>query len=342
MVWAPKEKFLWDVWFTRDRAENLHVFYLQADKKDCGFDPARRHDLATVGHAELLGTTWTSVLNEPAFCASEDGWDNISIWTGSIIFDATADLFYMFYTSRNRFEKLLWTPRGEFPPQQIGIAVSEDLLKWTRLENTRKGPQVLNPAPALGLDGVNWRDPYVSSIDSTYHCLVSTRLSPGKDVSDDAGGTIALLSSQHLLEWKSAETKILADWGDFYQMEVPQIFCRNYENRKRYYLIFCAQAADCSQKRRIEQSPLNCQTGTYCITSHELPADSTEIPYFNGTARLLARDLYAGKLIEHEGETVLFGFDYQGEEASFKGGVSGPHKVFFSIEGDPQILADMK
>lgn len=337
MAWAPSEKYLWDVWFAKDRDANLHVFYLQADKIDCGFDPARRHDLSTVGHAILSGTTWTSITNEPVFCASKDGWDNISIWTGSIIFDATSDLFYMFYTSRNRSEEQLWTPRGDFSPQQIGIAVSEDLLKWTRLESTRKGPQVLNTDSTLDLDGVNWRDPYVIMMDNSYYCLVSTRLSPGIDVSHDAGGTIALLSSSYLLDWKSAETKLLADWRDFYQMEVPQLFCRTYGNRKRYYLIFCAQAADCSQKRRTDQPPQNCQTGTYCITSLELPASSTEIPYFNGTARLLAADLYAGKLIEHEGETMLFGFDYQGGEAFFKGGVSGPHRVIFSDDGDPQI-----
>jgi len=334
MSWAPPGKYLWDCWFANDKIGQLHAFYLQADKETCNFDPERRHNQASVGHAIRHDSTWIEVTDvKPALAAAVDGWDNISIWTGSIIFDPRSDHFYMFYTSRNCHEKLLFTPRGEFHPQQIGIAVSGDLTTWAREEKTKLGPVIKNPAPMLNLDGVNWRDPFVFKVNETYHCLLSARCSDADDSQAEAGGVVVILSSNNLLEWNSSNARLLTESADFYQMEVPQLFCETSQEKKRYYLIFCAQAADCSRKRREEMPDSECQTGTYYICSDEFAADSEEIPFFNSPARLLARDIYAGKIIEHEGKTLLSGFDYRGGETSFIGGIIEPVNVLFSEDG---------
>lgn len=336
-AWVPEGKYVWDTWFAKDKTDKLHAFYLQADKEACRFDPERRHNIASVGHAFFDNGEWRQQGETPALAAEPDGWDNISIWTGSIIYDDLTDLFYMFYTSRNRREISINTPRGAFPPQQIGLASSPDLKNWSRLEKTRQGPVIQNPSPQFGLDGVNWRDPYVLKVDSNYHCLISARRSSSNSIADDAGGTIVLLSSNQLLEWNSPTVRIIAGSDDFYQMEVPQLFCKISKERKRYYLIFCAQAIDCSKKRRERVCQEDCQTGTYYICSDELAIEDTEIPMFSGEAKMLRRNLYAGKIVEYCGKTVLFGFDYQGGEASFKGGIAGPWMVSFSNDGTIEV-----
>ena len=97
MAWLPDNKYAWDFWFAEKDGE-LHLFYLQALKSHCNYKPEARHNLASVGHAVLTAWGWRDT-TKTAFAPAEGAaWDNLSIWTGSIIQNPKDQRFYLFYT----------------------------------------------------------------------------------------------------------------------------------------------------------------------------------------------------------------------------------------------------
>ncbi len=339
MPWFPQNKYLWDFWFARNGGE-LHLFYLQADQAECGFNPDLRHNLASVGHAVMTDCGWKE-LDHVALAKSDNGsWDNLSIWTGSVIHDADSGLHYLFYTSRRREDKTIWTPSEWQRPQQIGVAVSRDLTVWERTPLTQKVPVIPNPGKTLGLDGVAWRDPYVIRAENgRWQAFVCARLNPNdadnKTFGVDAGGVVAWLESERLDEWDVVTTRQLVASDEFYQLEVPQVFWRRFANGKRFYLIFCAQEKDCSRARRQRVSEDQCRTGTYYLVSDLLPHDFQDIPKLTGSARLLAEGWYAGRLLDPETDASprFFGFQWADESGRFVGGISDPMPVKFHQNG---------
>jgi len=323
MGWAPNDKYLWDTWFAHDRDGVLHAFFLQADKAACNFIPFNRHDMAEVGHAVLTADAWKYIDGKPCLAARAGSWDNISIWTGSVIYDRQSDSFYMFYTSRDGNSDKKWTPRGEFVPQQIGVATSRDLITWERIDAI-----LPNCSAAMGLDGVNWRDPYVIEYGGKYICLLSAHANPKDGISENAGGAIVFFESESLTDWSQASPRVLVLSPEFYQLEVPQLYRHVEDEGVRFFLLFCAQAADCTADRK-SNYPEDCATGTYYFASELYPHDSSVFPSFDETPRLLAPDIYAGKIIDVDGIPSLIGFDYQGGETDFVGGLSEATPVTF-------------
>jgi beta-fructofuranosidase len=279
---------------------------------------------------------WTEAPGAPALApASGARWDNLSIWTGSIVQPASGAPYHLFYTSRSREDALRWTPSEWQRPQQIGLATSPDLRTWTR---AGEGPVMPNVGEALGLDGVSWRDPYVlRGEDGAWHAFVCARLDPmnpaNREVGLDAGGAIVRLTSDRLNAWPLERADRLVASREFYQMEVPQVFWRAFPDGKRFYLLFCAQEKDCSQVRRA--AGRECETGTYYMHSELLPADFAGIPPLREPARLLARGLYAGKLLrpESEGHPVFLGFPWADAAGHFIGGISDPQRTRFLDDG---------
>lgn len=344
MPWFPQNKYLWDFWFARKGGE-LHAFYLQACQAGCGFNPELRHSLSSIGHAVMTPLGWREL--ETVALAHSEGktWDNLSIWTGCIVQDSSSGLYYLFYTSRRKEDKALWTPSEWQRPQQIGLAVSEDLINWKRTEMSTKAPIIPNPGRMIGLDGVAWRDPYlIRGEDGFWHAFICARLNPddrqNKDIGVDAGGVIAWLRTDDPEKWDCYQTSKWIVSDEFYQMEVPQLFWRRFNNGKRFYLIFCAQEKDCSRARRQRVSPDQCQTGTYYLMSELLPHDHNEIPKLNGSARLLADGWYAGRLLDPENEEfpAFFGFQWADQAGRFVGGISDPMRTRFDENGTIEIL----
>ena len=86
------DDWVWDSW-TADDGERFHLFFLKAPRA-LG-DLTRRHTHASVGHATSTDLThWT--LQPDALAASAGGWDDLAIWTGSIVRgdDGVWRLFY--------------------------------------------------------------------------------------------------------------------------------------------------------------------------------------------------------------------------------------------------------
>jgi beta-fructofuranosidase len=339
MPWFPRNQYLWDFWFAWKGPE-LHVFYLQAPQLACHFNPDRRHDISSVGHAVLTRWGWKELGPDPAFAKADgEAWDNRSIWTGSIIQNPHTGLYYLFYTARRDEDAPVWTPHEWQRPQQIGVAVSPDLITWQRTEASRVGPVIPNPGLEKGLDGVSWRDPYVvQGEDGWFYAFICARLPVGKEGSAlDAGGVVAYVKSKDLEHWES-DPHLLVQSDEFYQMEVPQVFWRRTGDEKRLYLLFCAQVNDCSRQRH-ERLPDECQTGTYYMVSRPVPVDSQSFPELEPPARLLAPGWYAGKLVnpETEASPMFYGFQWADEAGHFVGGLSDPMPTGFNPDGTVRI-----
>lgn len=346
MPWFPPNKYLWDFWFAW-KEDELHVFYLQAEQQECNYNPDWRHDRPSIGHAVLSQWGWKEV-NIALTKAEGDAWDNLSLWTGSIIQKSETGPYYMFYTARRREDVPIWTPSEWQRPQHIGAAVSEDMLTWQRTEASRIGPVIPNPGSGGRFDGVSWRDPFViREEDRWFYAFICARLNPEGDGTShltkpafDAGSVIAWVRSSDLDSWEHSEPGILLASEDFYQMEVPQVFWRRTCNGKRFYLLFCAQEKDCSRSRRKRMPPEECQTGTYYVSSRELPNDYQGIPELEEPAHLLAPGLYAGKLIRPQSHVnpIFFGFVWADAAGYFVGGLSDPIHTQFDDDGTIKLL----
>ncbi len=335
MSWSPPNKYVWDSWFYW-RGDELHAFYLQADHAACGFDAEARHNLASVGHAVWSAHGWQEC-REALAPDHNGGWDSLAIWTGSVIQGDNDQPYHLFYTSRSKEHAPLWTPSEWQRPQHIGVAVSDDLSHWQRTPATQRAPVIPNLGQQFGLDGVAWRDPYVVRLnDNQYAALICARLQPNGDSAFDAGGVVAYVTSPDLQEW-DATPQLIETPREFYQMEVPQIFWREFAEGTRCYLLFCAQERDCSPERQARG--LACATGTYYLQSSLLPHGETSIPAFPSSAQLLAAGLYGGKLLKPETDDspVLLGFPWADAAGQFVGGISDPLRVRFDADGSIQL-----
>jgi beta-fructofuranosidase len=351
--WFPQNKYFWDFWFAWDRQAQLHVFYLQASQLDCRFNPDLRHDRAAIGHALLTRWGWQELTVEQPILKSSDqsgDWDDLAIWTGSIICSPLDQHYYLFYTARRRDDAVLFTPHEWQRSQNIGVAVSADLYQWQRLDPINQ--VIPNPGCTPRFDGVNWRDPYVlyEPTDQTFYAFICAH-SPG---GQDAGGMIAYVSSRDLIHWQP-EPDLLVKSDDFYQMEVPQVFWREGgDGTRRLYLLFCAQGQDCSRHWRRQHPPT---VGTYYRVSVPLPlqgaVDYGAIPW-QGEAQLLCSGFYAGKLLwppqesptplpAHtlpvDAEARFYGFQWADDGDRFVGGLSDPLAVHFSPDGSLSLLS---
>lgn len=336
MPWFPHNKYLWDFWFARQDGE-LHAFYLQAEQAECHFNPDLRHNCSAIGHAVLTPYGWREMAAPALTRNTGRAWDNLSLWTGSIARDPVTEAHYLFYTARQQEDSARWTPSEWQRPQQIGLAVSRDLLTWERVGRT---PVIANPGRQIGLDGVAWRDPYVIPDErGGWLAFICARLNPedreNSQFGTDAGAVIAWLKSASLDNWDCYQTRRLVTSDEFYQMEVPQVFWRRFANGKRFYLIFCAQEKDCSRARRKRVSADQCRTGTYYLTSDLLPFAEQDIPKLTGSARLLTEGWYAGRLLDPEtaATPMFFGFQWADEAGRFVGGISDPMPVQFNEDG---------
>jgi beta-fructofuranosidase len=321
MPWTPNGKFIWDAWYAWE-GDQLHAFYLQANRAECNNDPDARHNLASVGHAVLNGNGWQEI--GTTFAKSE-GWDDVAIWTGCVV--PTGSQYLLFYTARNSREPLIHTPFEQQRPQHIGLATSTDLHHWQRAPNSLVRPVIPNPGQRFGLDGVAWRDPYIVRLGEKYYAFICARLDRETEC-----GVVAYVTSDDLCTW-STEPQLIQCPREFYQMEVPQLFWRRSGKGKRCYLIFCAQEKDCSAARRAKK--LACETGTYYLQSEELPLDYEGLPTFTESARLLLPNLYAGKLLRPECDEapILLGFVWADASGNFVGGISDPVRVRFAENG---------
>ncbi len=243
---------------------------------------------------------WQEINPDQPVISNRDGnfWNNLSIWTGSII--EKEGLYYLFYTARCKDEAWVETPYERRIPQNIGVAVSEDLKTWTRTLTSLEKPVIPNPGIDSQFDGINWRDPYVikDDIDGQFYAFICAH---PKDTSADAGGVIAYATSKDLSNWQDEPYRILYSSNKFLFTEVPQVFWRKTNDLKSWRLYFLFSPRWSSFFNR------EIPTGiTYYV--HYVPIENRKkvsydnIPWETEPAKILVKGLHGGKLIEPEKE----------------------------------------
>jgi beta-fructofuranosidase len=314
------DKWIWDFW-TVDDGSMHHLFYLQAPRT-LG-QPLLRHHNASVGHAlssDLL--TWR-VLPDALRPGPDGSWDDLAIWTGSVI-DHDGG-WRMLYTGVSRAEGGL--------VQRIGLAVSDDLVEWHKHPANpviEADPRWYDLLDLSRWRDQSWRDPWVfrNPNDGFFHVLITARSRLGPA---DGAGVVGHARSIDLVEWEVLPP--LTPAGEFAQAEVPQLVRLN----GRYEILVSCLAEDHSRER-LERVGAAGQTGTFVFS-----ADQVLGPYSRAEGPVASPDgplgpLYAGKLLQ-DGSGAWSFMAFRGDgDRSFLGELTDPLPVTQDIDG--RIVVD--
>lgn len=316
------DKWVWDFWLA-ETGDLHHAFYLQAPRS-LGRAVLRHHN-ASIGHAVSTDLREWTVFPDALRPGQPGSWDDLATWTGSII--RHDDRWTMLYTGINRSEGGLI--------QRIGLAVSDDLVHWSK-----------HPAnPVLEVDGrwyelldltrwrdQSWRDPwlYFDDADGMVHALVTAR-SPGG--APDGAGVIAQARSHDLVDWEVLPP--LTEPGEFAQVECPQLVSVN-----GHHLILFSCLAEDHSATRVERLGADGVTGTFFYRSDELGQlyAPSNTPIIGDTGAL--GPLYAGKLVE-TGPKIWSFMAFRGAgDRDFLGELTDPLPVDIDEALDPDGLVD--
>jgi hypothetical protein len=119
--------------------------------------------------------------------------------------------------------------------QRIGLAVSDDLLTWEKLNDPILEPAGSwyehDPKQAINYETA-WRDPYIFRYepDNCFYALICARVADTE--TDVGGGCIAVARSENLIDWDILPPAYISD--SITCMEVPEYFWLN----GKHYITF--------------------------------------------------------------------------------------------------------
>ena len=320
--YSPAGMIIGDVCFLQEK-DDYHVFYLQ--QPATLINPEDRHDLWTsIGHAvskDLYHWKGLPPIIKPS--NGLDKWDNLVIWTGSII--KKENTYYLFYTGKsdNPEEKLT---------QRIGVATSTDLVTWNKsdqnplLESDNKIYADSNKLDQFGRIGA-WRDPFVfkNPKSNDYFMLISARLKGEETIYN---GCIAIAQSKDLINW-NLQKPVLAP-GIYEEMEVPQMVC----HKDKYYIFFSAHASGYNPE--FTKKIGGAFGGLHCYYSDDILGEYRPING-NGVVYSNKEDKYGLTVVKNIDDTFsLLGYQYLDNEDNFIGKLSHPMKI--EIDNDKTIV----
>ena len=296
------DSYVWDFWTAYDApAGRTHLFFLHAPRS-LG-DPELRHRAARVGHV-VSGDlhTWQRLpdpLPEP-----RKGLDDQATWTGCVT--RGDDGWWLFTTGISRADDGL--------VQRIGSARSADLVAWERT------PLLLEADPRhyqrTGPDWPEeaWRDPWVVRDDAgLWHLYVTAR-----DAAGGAGcGVVGHATSANLATWEVGPP-LSAPTGRFEWLEVIQVVPVD----GRWVLVF-----SCLSEQMPGATPGEGGVWTVPVDGPGAPVDVA------AAVRLLDERFYVGKVVEHDGRTLLMAFRNQDRAGDFVGGLAGPAGLRWRADG---------
>lgn len=308
---VSREDWIWDSWVADD-GERFHVFFLQAPR--ALRDPALRHEAARIGHAtstDLANWDYHGVALGPA----TSGWDDLAVWTGSV---ARGDdgLWRMYYTALSS--------RGHgIRDQRLGMAVSDDLMRWRRVGDAPLLEIDAGRYRTLDVDDTaseTWRDPFVfrDPDGDGWHMLITARDRAAPRFDD---GVLAHARSSDMVVWELAPPLTEPGHG-FGQIEVPQV--RVLDGRP--LLVFTCHPEEQSERRRREH-------GEFC-TWYVL-GDSATGPWDMAAARPFEDEpkLFAAPLVQRrDGGWSFLGFLNQEREGILSFELLDPLSV--ELDGD--------
>jgi beta-fructofuranosidase len=301
--------WVWDFWVADDGAL-FHLFFLKAPR---ALHPDERHRHASVGHAVSPNLVdWVEV--EDALAPSTGpAFDDLAIWTGSVVRDGGG--WRMLYTGIDRAD------RGRV--QRTGVAVSDDLMTWTRVSAEPvlvADPRWYATAGSGDPDAEEfWRDPWVFAdpAGDGWHLLATARAA---GVPVDDGGVLAHATSRDLDTW-TVRPPLSSPGAGFSQLEVPQVEVVD----GRPVLLFDCMTAELSSGRRAAGE----RGGIWALELDDLTG-----PYDVGRAHLLHDEsLYVGKLVRRrDGDWCLLAFRNIGPDG-FVGEITDPIPVRWDADG---------
>jgi beta-fructofuranosidase len=308
--YAPKGKLLWDTWFIKEN-NYYHVFYLQALPSK---NPNERHDKkVSIGHAvsrNLINWEELPTALEPG---KENSWDNLALWTGSII--KKDKKYCMFYTGRNKDVNKKWI-------QKIGLAISSDLIHWVKNKNSpileaSKYYYIDNKKNKLGKIGA-WRDPFVfyDRNYKKYYMTISARL---RNAEKEYNGCVAMAESSDLSDWTLLPPIFAPNVYD--EIETTQvIFHCGY-----YYLFFSTHASNYEPNfAKVNGGAFG---GLHCYYSRNLFGDYKPVNK-NGVVLGNEDEMYDIRLLDDKnGEFFAIGWVDKIKGTKFLGRLTLPFKI---------------
>ena len=283
-----EDEWIWDSWIADD-GELYHLFFLQASRSLV--DPGRRHTHAMIGHATSRDLYEWSYLG-PALTPDRNGWDDLALWTGSVI-RGEDDVWRMFYTAIN-------TRGGHvLKDQRVGMVQSDDLYTWRRVTAkpiVEVDTRWYKSLPEDPTASETWRDPFVFSDPGGdgWRMLITAR---AKDAAPNDDGVLAQARSSDLLTWEVGPP-VCEPGAGFGQLEVAQI--RLIDGTPT--MVFTCHPQE-QTAERIERS------GAYCTWS--LTGESLTGPWDIDRAQPFVAEpaLFAAPLVQQrDGVWALVGF----------------------------------
>ena len=315
MVLALKDHFIWDSWYAHD-GQKWHGYFLKAPRS-IG-DPEQRHFNVSYGHA-----TSTDLINwdhlGTCFAPSEDGWDNFTTWTGSVV-KGNDDLWHLYYTGTRKGDVGL--------PQRLGHATSTDLHNWERVGDgfilDLEGPNAhlyeADFAKGIWHDRA-MRDPWVIRDPDGDGWLMYFTARVSGEAEANAGGCIGFATSPDGYAWELQPPVFAGGYG---QLEVPQVF----EVNGKWYCLFCTAAPHFSKEQAALTTPV---TG-----NHYLIGESPRGPWRIAPG-FLDGDLpcrrYAARIVQTDDGLVILGFADQPDGVDFVGHIMDPDPVEITADG---------
>lgn len=308
MVYSPSGKFLWDCWTVKVN-NSYHIFYLQADNS---MHPDERHDHASVGHAVSRDFIIWKQIRDAIHKGPKGHWDDLSIWTGSII--KHDGQYYFFYTGRSKKEPLI---------QRIGLATSYDLLKWRK---SKDNPiKSLEPNLKFYSEKLKknfwksppaWRDPFVFK-DPKSKKFFMTISAKHKSKSNKYNACIGIAESEDLLNWIQHKPIIKPELFD--EMETSQIVFHN----KKYYVFFSTPKKEVKGFSSIKN---DLPAGLYCYYSENIfgpyvPVNKNGLVLDYGTSIFSAQLIKNSKSVK-TGHFLAYAWLYMDEKGQFMGKLS--------------------
>lgn len=293
------DRWVWDSWHADD-GERLHLYFLQAPRA-LG-DPELRHWNTTIGHAVSDDLRHWEVVGDALSPGPSGAWDDLAVWTGSVI--AHGDHWLMFYTGCSRREDGL--------VQRIGGAVSHDLHNWEKLSDNPLLEADDRWYERLDRDRWHdeaWRDPWVfaDANGDGFHALLTARVPHGPP---GIAGVIGHAWSPDLLSWEVRPP--LTQPSGFGQLEVPQVV----GTARGHALLFSFDPHGLPPAGDGSQWP----SSTYLA-----PAEGPLGPFdIDRAVSVGATDTYAGRLArDRDGQLHLVAFVNAGPDG-FVGEVADP------------------
>lgn len=308
------DQWTWDSW-VYDDGETYHLYFLQAPR--ALEDPSLRHTNARVGHATSTDLTdWT--YRGPALGPSDGGWDDLAIWTGSVVADPAGG-WLMFYTA-------IGTGPHGLKDQRIGVVHSDDLHRWERVGDR----PVLEPGGQQGWyetladdpsASETWRDPFVFADPDGdgWHALFSGR-APGAPAQDN--GIIGHARSTDLRSWQ-VQPPLSEPGSGFGEIEVVQV--RVIDGQP--VLTFCCHPYQQSEARRAAY-PFAC-TWTMRVPGLLGPFEPAQaVPFLDNPY------LFAAPLVQaRDGGWVYVGFENREQDGILSFEIVDPIPVELGEKG---------